>query len=160
MAKKKKRKPYSQRSEIEKIRSQWRKIKGLHNEKQASAAVMRAATAAELAANFAIRKEFSSRSQFDAVFVDKLLRWANGLDGKMSRLIMPLFESKAERDVIRSLKAVADRINRERNGIAHQGEFRTGQEARIIIEEARHFTETLVRIYRPNFGLSQIKKST
>ena len=36
---------------------------------------MRAATAAEIAANFVIRKEFESRSRFDAKFVDGLLRW-------------------------------------------------------------------------------------
>ena len=64
---------YEDRTDLEKIQSQWHKITGLHTRDEWSAAVVRAATAAELAANFAIREEFKARSNFDAQFVDSLL---------------------------------------------------------------------------------------
>ena len=60
-----KKKPYDERSDLEKILSQWKKLSGLVKRKEWSAAVVRAATAAEIATNFAIRKEFSEKSNFD-----------------------------------------------------------------------------------------------
>ena len=83
--------PYEERSDLEKIQSQWTKLTGsLHNNEQWSAAIVRAATAAEIAANFAIRREFEANSQFESAFINSLLRWANGLSGKIDRLLLPL----------------------------------------------------------------------
>lgn len=82
--------PYDQRTDIERLHSQWTKLTCLHNRNEASAAIVRCAIAAEIAANFAIRTEFSRRSQFDTRIVDGFLTWANGLDGKMNRLILPI----------------------------------------------------------------------
>ncbi len=48
-------KDYDKRSEVEKIESQWTKLSGLHTGEEWSAAVVRAATAAELAANLGLR---------------------------------------------------------------------------------------------------------
>jgi hypothetical protein len=155
-----KRKPYAERSDVEKIESQWKKIKGLHTDRQASAAIVRAGTAAELAANFSIRREFKKRSDFDDAFVDKLLRWANGLDGKVNRLLIPLFAGKSQEGIVRGLKAVAERINRDRNAIVHQGEFRNRKKAAAIIKDTRHFVETLIGIYRANFRLTKIDLRT
>jgi hypothetical protein len=53
---------------------------------------MRAATAAEIAANQAIRNEFETRSKFDADFVGSMLVWTNGLQGKVSGLLKPLYK--------------------------------------------------------------------
>jgi hypothetical protein len=75
-------KAYEERTGLQKIQSQWHKLTGLHTREEWSAAVIRAATAAELAANFAIREGFRTKSSLDPKFVDSLLRWANGLDGK------------------------------------------------------------------------------
>jgi hypothetical protein len=69
-----KKKSYEQRTDVEKIQSQWHKLTGLHSREEWSAAVVRAATAAEIAANFALRQEFNGRSKFDANFVNSLLR--------------------------------------------------------------------------------------
>jgi hypothetical protein len=86
--------------------------------------VVRAATAAEIAANFAVRREFASRSQFDAGFVNKILTLANGLGGKVDRLLLPLCDyDPAKADTMAALKANADQINGKRNAVAHQGEF-------------------------------------
>jgi hypothetical protein len=96
---------YEDRSDLEKIQSQWHKLTGLHTREEWSAAIVRAATAAELAANFAIREEFRSRGKFDAKFVDSLLRWANGLAGKMDHLLLPLNAGKKRSGEIKKLKA-------------------------------------------------------
>jgi hypothetical protein len=148
-----KRKPYKKRNDLEKIRSQWNKLTGLHDREEWSAAVVRAATAAELAANFAIRREFKSRSTFDSKFVDSLLRWANRLAGKIDRLLIPLSADEEQRDSIDTLKASAAKINNKRNAIVHQGEFCSEDEAKAAIRRSRGFIETLVRIYRPTFVL-------
>ena len=67
--------PYDDRDDLEKLRSQWKKIDGiLERRKEWSAAIVRAATAAEIAANIAIRKRFESESEFSSEFVDSLLR--------------------------------------------------------------------------------------
>lgn len=119
----KSRKPYKQRTDLERIESQWRKMSGLHSREEWSAAVIRAATAAEIAANLAIRSEFALRSGFDEVFVNSLLRWANGLSGKMDRLLLLLYEGNDKRAQLKRLKKVAEKVNDKRNAIAHRGEF-------------------------------------
>lgn len=73
--------PYEERSDLEKIQSQWVKLTGLHDRTDYSAAVIRAASATELAVNYALRHEFATRSQLDPKFVDSLFIWANGLRG-------------------------------------------------------------------------------
>lgn len=151
-------KPYEERADLEKIRSQWKKLTGLHTREEWSAAIVRAATAAELAANFAIRREFEERSEFDAKFVDGQLRWANGIAGKIDRLLLPLFKDRKQYGVVRSLRAVAERINQDRNAIIHQGEFRDEDEAIAVVAQAKSFIETLVRIYEPTFELKVTKR--
>jgi hypothetical protein len=150
--------PYEKRTDLEKIQSQWTKLTGLHTREEWSAAIVRAATAAEIAANFAIRQEFKARSSFDAEFVNGLLRWANGIAGKINRLLLPLCEKHKQHKTIKRLKTVAEQINRERNAIAHQGEFRDPDDATAVIQRAKLFIETLVRIYEPRFELKQKKR--
>jgi hypothetical protein len=149
--------PYQERTDLQKIQSQWHKLTGLHSREEWSAAIVRAATAAELAANFAIRNEFESRSKFDAKFVDTLLRWANGLAGKTDHLLIPLSVGKKQHKTIKKLKAVSGQINGKRNSIAHQGEFCNEDEAKAAIQQARTFIETLVQVYEPTFVLKDQK---
>jgi hypothetical protein len=78
------RKPYQERTDLEKCQSQWTKLQGLHSLEEWSAAIVRAAIAAETTANFAIRSEFKGQGQLSKGFVDSLLKWANGLQGKMA----------------------------------------------------------------------------
>src|SRR5277367_6148959 len=103
---------YEQRSDVEKIQSQWHKLTGLHSREEWSAAIVRAATAAEIAANFAVRQEFKSRSIFKGDFVNSLLRWANGLDGKINRLLLPLSEGSKRHKIFVGLKKDAEEVNR------------------------------------------------
>lgn len=151
------RKPYEERTDLEKIQTQWKKLTGLHTREEWSAAIVRAATAAELAANFAIRKEFESRSKVASKFIDSLLRWANGLAGKTGRLLIPLSVGEKRHKTIKKLVAVSSQLNSKRNAIAHQGEFCNEEEARAAIRQSREFIETLVQIYEPTFVLKRKK---
>lgn len=89
--------PYADRTDLEKVQSQWHKLSGLHTREEWSAAIVRAATATEISANYAIRCEFATQSQLPAHFVDSTLRWANGLAGKVEKLLLPLTKASIEK---------------------------------------------------------------
>jgi hypothetical protein len=147
------RKRYDERSDTQKVQSQWHKLTGLHSRSEWSAAIVRAATAAEIAANVAVRREFQAQSKLKHEFVNSVLRWANGLDGKINRLLIPLSEGSKKHKIFTRLKKDAENINRKRNAIVHQGEFCNLSESQEIIEKARNFVETVVNIYEPGFKL-------
>lgn len=155
-----KRKPYDQRTDLEKIRSQWTKLSGLNSREEWSAAVVRAATAAEIAANLAIRREFASHSQFDEQLVNHFLKWANGLDGKLNKLLLPMLNGQDKRDSIKRLCKLAKTINDKRNSIAHRGEFCGKKDATKLIEKSKEFVLGLVGHYEPDFTLVEKKSPT
>jgi hypothetical protein len=145
---------YADRTDLEKLLSQWIKISGLHNEKQYSAAIVRAATATEIAVSYAIRREFSVRSQFDSDFVDSLFYWANGIDGKLRHLLIPLATTEQWRRRLKKLREqLSDGLNKDRNSIVHGGHFNNKGEAKKAIQQAREFVEEIVRHYEPDFKL-------
>ncbi|MGE0497323.1 MAG: hypothetical protein AB7I35_14350 [Ramlibacter sp.] len=153
-------KPYEDRTDPEKIQSQWHKLSGLHTREEWSAAIVRAATAAEIAANHAIRCEFDQQSQLSAHFVDSALRWANGLAGKMDRLLLPMtMSSKKKHAKVKELRKIALVINERRNAIAHQGEFCNEGEAKEIIAAAQRFITGLVTLYDAAFVLKKRKNA-
>jgi hypothetical protein len=90
---------YEDRTDLEKSQSQWNKLTGLHSREELSGAVVRSATAAEIAANFAVRQEFESQSKCTRDFLDSLLRWANGIEGKLNRLLIPMTEGEEAQEV-------------------------------------------------------------
>ena len=145
-------KDYEDRTDIEKIQTQWHKLTGLHSRAEWSAAVTRAATSAEIAANLAIRAEFEDKSRFSAAYVNNLLRFANGLDNKMRRLLLPAVSGKRAVK-FNGLQKLAEEISAARNKIVHQGDFMDKEESIVIIEKARVFIEQLVDVYYENFVL-------
>ena len=153
----KSRKPYNERTDIEKLQSQWWKLSGLHSREEWSAAVVRAATAAEIAANIAIRKEFQEIGTFAPDFVDSLLQWANGLAGKLDKLLIPITKGTERHKKISQLKAKALEINKIRNAVAHRGEFCNKTEAQDAISNSREFVEGVVKLYEPGFKLKERK---
>lgn len=153
----KSRKPYNQRTDIEKLQSQWWKLSGLHSREEWSAAVVRAATAAEIAANIAIRKEFQEIGSFSPGFVDSLLQWANGLAGKLDRLLLPITRDTDRHKKISQLKAAALRVNKIRNAVAHRGEFCNEKQAQDAMSNSREFVEGGVKLYEPGFKLKERK---
>lgn len=154
-----KRKPYEERDDLQKIKSQWRKLSGLHTREEWSAAVVRAATAAEIAANLAIREEFAQRSEFKADVVDSFLIWANGLDGKMKRLIFPLLAHRSkDLALMKKLYKGISAVNTKRNTIVHGGHFCNEDEATELIAACKTFVEGVVGIYyEPGFALTKSK---
>lgn len=150
-------KTYEQRTDLEKCQSQWHKLQGLHSREEWSAAIVRAATAAEIAANYAIRVEFERQSHLSARFVDSTLVWANGLAGKIDRLLAPLTHGTKRAKAVAQLKSLASEINGTRNAIVHRGEFRDEDEATEAIGKTRRFIEGLVRLYEPPFKLRRRK---
>ena len=151
------RKPYNDRSDLEKLQAQWTKLSGLHSREEWSAAVIRAATAAEIAANVAIRKEFQQIGSFAPGFVDSLLKWANGLAGKLDRLLVPITEGTERHKRIVGLKDIGLSVNNVRNAVAHRGEFCSEKEAQVAIQKSREFVEGIVQLYEPGFTLSECK---
>jgi len=119
--------------------------------------MVRAATAAEIAANYAIRREFAARSKFNKDFVDKLLRWANGIEGKLTRLLAPLHTGGKHDKTVSALKKLTEDLNLKRNEIVHSGHFMNREEAENFIANAKTFIETLVKLYEPNFILKNLK---
>lgn len=145
--------PYNDRSDIDKIQSQWNKIGGLLSRRDWSAAIVRAATAAEIAANIAVRKKFEAESRFSADFVNGLLKRANGIKGKFSGLIVPAESDAARKVALVTLEGLADSINQRRNAIVHQGAFSEEPEAREVIDWARQIINGLVLPHHPDFVL-------
>lgn len=145
--KKKRRTPYSSRTDIGKIRSNWTKVKGLFAERQWSSAIVRAATAAEIAANYAIRQELVEIRGLDAHFVDHLLKWANGLHGKLTRILVPVVVGDEWHATFSGLVKIAADINGVRNRIVHSGQFKKKSTAVRVIKEAEAVINTLIEPY-------------
>lgn len=146
-------KPYDDRTHVEKIQSNWKKTCGLYLRGEHSMAVIRAATTVELAANLVIREELENGQKLPKDFVDHLMKWANGLVGKLDKLIIPITKDTKKGQVFKSVKKQISDINTQRNGIAHRGEFKIRKTSNRIIEEARNIIQTLVQQYDNNFTI-------
>ena len=146
-------KPYSERTDIERLQSSWKKLNGLMKRKEWSSAITRAATSAEIAANTAIRHELQVQRNLEGSFVDHLLRWANGLAGKLDKLLRPLPTMEEHQKNFKSLQKKAQKINDQRNLVVHSGNFMNQEEAEEIVALAREFIEEIVGIYHEGFKL-------
>ena len=150
-------KPYNDRTDPEKIQSQWVKLTGLHDRTDWSAAVVRAATATEITANLAIRAEYAALGTLDAAAVNKKLIDANGLNGKM-KLLLPLLKNTDKYAVVKGLSKLATSINDKRNGIVHRGEFCSAVQATELIGHCEQFVHGVVHLYDPTFILKMLAR--
>ena len=146
-------KPYAERTDIERLRSSWKKLSGLMKRGEWSGAIIRAATAAEIAANIAVRQELCEQRKLEASFVDHLLKWANGLAGKLDKLLRPLHTTAARKKPFTSLRKRAQKINDQRNLVVHSGHFMNENEAKEIVALAKDLIEELVGAYHAGFKL-------
>jgi hypothetical protein len=99
-----KKKPYSDRTLEEKIISNWNKTLGLFKRGEYSTVVIRAATSVELASNLLIKAEFYQNRELPEEFVDSLMMWANGLMGKVDRLLIPIFKGTPKEKKLKEIK--------------------------------------------------------
>lgn len=151
-----KRKPYSERSDLEKIRSGWKKVNTLYNKSEWSSVVVRVATTVELAINLAIREELSNKRELETQFVDSLLIWANGIQGKMDKLFKPLLTTETDRLLFSQIRASISDINDERNSVAHGGQFKKKTTATRIMRSAKEVIEKVVARYDHDLTLDDI----
>lgn len=149
---------YDFQADLDKIENNWRKVGTFMESQQWSGAIVRAATAAEIAANLAVRFELVDQRHLSPEFVDHLLRWANGIQGKFDRLLLPV--SKAAQRRNSRLKALRERlvdVNKQRNEVVHMGSFKKKSDATKIVEEARQVILGLVAVYVTDFQLDDVR---
>ena len=143
--------------DLEKIRSSWRKTLSLFEKKEWSSAVIRAAITIEIAANLVIREELETRRKLDSEFVDSLLLWANGIQGKFTRLILPVARNTEKFTTYKKIQEQVSYINEERNSVVHSGISKQRRTAEKVLTASRGIIETLVREYHSQFELRAIK---
>lgn len=155
LAEKAKKKPYKDRDDLDKLASQWRKLLGLQERAEPSAAIVRCGTAAEIAANYAIRTLWGETTDFDKPRIDSLLRWANGLSGKVSHLFVPIYFDNPKSAEAKALLKLADDISRPRNEVVHSGHFSKQSHADEVIDTAEKFINLLVGYFIDDFDIEK-----
>ena len=80
--------------------------------------------------------------------------WANGLDGKAKKLIIPITKGTSRGDIFKALTSRISDIHKQRNGVAHRGEFKIKKTSIRVIKETREVIQALVQQYDQSFSLS------
>jgi hypothetical protein len=85
------------------------------------------------------------------------LRWANGLPGKLDRLLLPLLKGQKKLSKVTALRPLAQRIHDQRTDIVHRGEFCSEAVSTALIDDCQKFVHGIVRMYEPKFRLAERK---
>ena len=153
-----KRTPYSKASDDEKVRRNWNKANGLHKRGEYSVSILRCGTCIELAANFAIRQELVVDRDLPLPFVDKLLNSANGLRNKYQNIYLPIMEEwEQHEDLKRLWRSCIEKINRQRNAVAHSGEFKSRSIANEVMEQTFNALKAIMDLYEHETVLKPFK---
>jgi hypothetical protein len=121
--------PYSERTDDQKLESNWSKACKQFGRNDWSACVVRVATAAEIAANIYVRQFLLVQHSLPTSYVDALLIGANGLDGKFKRLIRPAAEVLGTWAAIKTVQKRIESLHDHRNGVVHSGKFKNRLDA-------------------------------
>ncbi|MXQ08013.1 hypothetical protein GQ651_09165 [Alphaproteobacteria bacterium GH1-50] len=144
----KKKKPYTDASDEEKVARNWTKTLGLFERGEYSASTLRAAITLELMVNFAIREELVVEKGLPLEFVDKLLKDANGITRKYQGIFLPIMLEYEEHDELKTLwNSHIKKVNERRNRIAHGGEFDNKKAVKELLQMAHHVLERIVVIF-------------
>jgi hypothetical protein len=138
--------PYSEKTDAEKVRTNWRKTLKLYSQGEYSVCIIRAATSAELMVNLALRHELISARSLPKPFVDQLMRKANGIVGKFFGLLLPILDGDRKQGQVRALGKDLEALNDQRNRVVHQGEFKKRSTAYESMQLAHKFI-TQLQIY-------------
>lgn len=149
--------PYHDRTDREKLRTNWERTHSLMEAKQYSSAIVRAATCAEIAANIAVRAELGERRKLEPFFVDSLLLWANGLKGKFDRILIPLLRGTKRQKTFRRLMADIEKLNQKRNAVVHGGYVSDRQPALDLVLVAYKLCHQIVKQYQPKLVLRRFR---
>lgn len=138
---KKPKKPYSKRTDHEKLESSWKKARAQFKRKDWSASITRVATASEIATNIYVRGYLVEERQLPQEFVDELLKDANGIMGKFTRLIRPIALQRKTWTTIKKIqKKHIQPLNNHRNEVVHSGRFKKKEH---VIEIFNHGLEII-----------------
>ena len=146
-------KPYSERTRLEQIESNWNKTTGLFRRSEYSTVAIRAATTVELAANLLIESELIENRNLPVPFVEGLMKWANGFMGKLDRLLIPIFQGTGVENQLKEVRKLSKDINDERNNVVHRGQFKQRATAMRLIQDAEIIVNSLVKITGSDFKL-------
>jgi len=135
--------PYDERTDDQKLESNWKKARGLYKREDWSASIIRAATSAEIAANIYVRHFLLTEHNLPAAYVDALLFSANGLDGKFKRLIRPAAEHRGTWAKLKPLQKKIKALHEHRNRIAHAGKFKDEHDAQEAFENSLAIIQAL-----------------
>lgn len=140
--------PYSKASDDEKVRRNWNKACGLYKRGEWSVAVLRSGTCLELAVNFAIRQELIEERDLPVKFVNNLLLKANGLSNKYHNIYLPIMkEWELYPELTRLWSKDMVIVNRERNKVAHSGEFKTEKIAKKVLTHTHKSISAIMGLY-------------
>jgi len=145
---KSKRTAYSKASGDERVSRNWRKTRRLYERGEYSVAIIRCGTCIELAVNFAVKQELVIERKLPLMFVDKLLKSANGLRNKYQNIYLPIMEEYEEYDELKRLwRGYIEKVNKERNAIVHSGEFRSKKVAKQVMENTLAVLQGIMNLY-------------
>lgn len=147
-------------SDLEKIKTGWRKTLSLFEKKEWSGAVIRAAITIEIAADLVIREELEVNRKLDADFVESLLVWAHGSHEKFTRIILPLLKNSERFAALKKIQEHIFYVDEERNSVVHSGITKQRRTAERVLALSREIIEALVRKYHGQFELRGIKVSS
>ena len=154
----KKKTPYSQASDDEKVARNWRKALGLFDRGEYSVAIIRCGTCMELAVNFAVRQELVTVRKLPLPFVGRLLKSANGLRNKYQNLFLPIMAEYETYDMLKRLwNTRIDQINQQRNAVAHSGEFRSRAAAENVMSDTYGALIEIMTRYRTGYELKPFR---
>lgn len=146
--------PYDERTDDEKLESNWTKAIKLFERRDWSACVVRVATSAEISANIYIRRFLIDGYNLPKEFVDELLFSANGLDGKFNKLIRPAANHRGTWNDLKDLKkSKIEALNKHRNGIIHAGKFTKKSDAKSAFGLSRAIIAALAPTQAENLRL-------
>lgn len=155
---KSKRIAYSNMKDDEKVLRNWRKAHSLYKKKEYSVTVLRCAICIELAVNFAIRQELVEKRKLPLLFVNKLLTSANGLRNKYLNIFLAI---RANEEGYSKLKTLwgkrIEKISKERNSVAHSGEFRSKRVAKEIMKQTFAVLKEIMDLYNHSAKLKKIE---
>src|SRR5262249_25668079 len=103
-----------------------------------------------------IRSELVQKRGLEPRFVDSLLRWANGLQGKFTRIILPLFEGTSRHAALKKHHTEIAKVNDARNEIAHGGRFASKKSAQKLLRVALAVCGSLTSHYPPSPKLKKL----
>jgi hypothetical protein len=153
----KKKLPYSERSDVDKVRANWTKTRGLFERDEYSVAIIRAATTVEIAVNLAVRQELISAKGLPMKFVDQLLKWTNGVNGKLNNMLKPLWQETPQgKERFKTLSDPIRKVNLVRNSVVHSGEFKNRRTAIEVLDRSHLVIMASITPYEPKFVLKRI----